>query len=98
MEIDSSDIVTAGVLSQKGPDGEWHLVAFYSKTMNPVECSYKIYNKELLAIMNSLRTWRAELEGIPNHFLYFIDYRALEFFGMKQLLNGRQIRWAEYLL
>ena len=54
METDSSDIVTVGVLSQKGPNGEWHLVAFYSKTISPVEYSYEIYDKELLANMNGL--------------------------------------------
>ena len=65
METDSSDIITVGVLLQKGPNREWHLVTFYSKTMSPIECSYEIHNKELLVIMNGLRTWRAELEGIP---------------------------------
>ena len=74
METDSSDTVTAGVLSQKGPNGEWHPVAFYSKTMSPAECSYEIHDKELLAIMNGLRTWRAELEGIPNQFLILTDH------------------------
>ena len=66
MEIDSLDIITVGILSQKGPDGEWYLVVFYSKTMSPAEYSYEIYDKELLVIINGLRTWRAELEGIPN--------------------------------
>ena len=71
------------ILSQKGPNGEWHLVIFYLKTMSPIECSYEIYDKELLIIMNGLRTWRAELEGILNQFLILTDHRALEFFGTK---------------
>jgi hypothetical protein len=53
MEIDASDGVVASVLSQKQLDGEWHLVAYYSKTMIDVELNYLIYNKELLAIVSS---------------------------------------------
>ena len=66
METDSLDIVTTRVLSQKGPDGEWHPIIYFSKTMNSAECSDEIHNKELLAIVVGLKEWRAELKGIPN--------------------------------
>ena len=51
VEADASDYVTAGVLSQKDKDGELRPVAYYSRRMNPAEGNYKIYNKELLAII-----------------------------------------------
>ncbi len=51
VETDSSDYVSSGVLSQLDNDRLLHPVAFFSKNLNPAECNYKIYNKELLAII-----------------------------------------------
>jgi hypothetical protein len=53
IETDASDGVIAGVLSQQHGE-EWYPVAYFSKTMLPAECNYKIYNKEMLAIICSL--------------------------------------------
>ena len=36
-----------------GEDKLLHLVAFMSKKMSPQECNYKIYDKELLAIIRA---------------------------------------------
>jgi hypothetical protein len=55
LETDASDGVISGALFQLDNQGDWHPVAFYSKTMNPAECNYPIYNKELLAIMRSFQ-------------------------------------------
>ena len=55
LEADSSDHVNGGVLSQYDDDGVLHPVAFYSKNLNPAECNYKIYNKELLTIIRYLK-------------------------------------------
>ena len=44
----------AGVLLQLYPDKEWHPVAYFLKTMAPAKYNYKIYNKEMLAIVRSL--------------------------------------------
>jgi hypothetical protein len=41
----------AGVLSQYNNKGVLHPVAFYSKKITLAKCNYKIYNKELLAIV-----------------------------------------------
>jgi hypothetical protein len=54
LETDTSDEVVAGILSQKGEDQLWHLIAYFSKTIAPAECNYKIHNKELLAIIRTL--------------------------------------------
>jgi hypothetical protein len=51
LEIDAFDGIIAGILLQLHLDGEWHLVAYFSKTMAPTKCNYKIYNKEMLAII-----------------------------------------------
>ena len=51
VEMDSSDYVSAGVLSQEDDNGIFHPVAFFSKRIVPAECNYEIYDKELLAII-----------------------------------------------
>ena len=61
LETDASDGVVAGVLSQKHGDF-WLPVAYFSKTMAPAECNYEIHDKEMLAIVKSLKEWRLELE------------------------------------
>ena len=49
--MDLSDYVSAGVLLQEDDNGILHLVAYFSKQIILVECNYKIYDKELLAII-----------------------------------------------
>ena len=66
VETDSSNLVSAGVLSQYDDDGYLHPVAFYSKTHSPAEWNYEIYNKKLLAIILAFKEWRPLLEG-ANH-------------------------------
>ena len=51
LETDASDGIVAGIFSQLHPDREWYPVAYFSKTMAPAECNYKIYNKEILTII-----------------------------------------------
>ena len=61
VEIDVLDIAIRAYLSQKGKDRKLHLIAYYSKQMKLVELNYDVYNKELLAIVNALKTWRVYL-------------------------------------
>jgi len=56
VEIDTSRHAIQGVLSQK-QEGKWKLIVFLSRTMQPAERNYKIYNKELLAIVKALMKW-----------------------------------------
>jgi hypothetical protein len=46
----------AGVMSQQNPESmDWHLIAFYSASMNSAKQNYEIYNKEILAIIRALQ-------------------------------------------
>ena len=64
IEADSSDFASGAVLSQRLPGEEkWHPVAFYSKSLSPVERNYEIHDKEMLAIIRALEEWRHFLEG-----------------------------------
>lgn len=59
IEADSSDFATGAILSQESPtDRKWHPVAFYSKSLNAVEQNYKIHDKEMMVIIQSLEEWR----------------------------------------
>jgi hypothetical protein len=57
LETDASDYAYGAVLSQKGEDGKFHPVAFYSKSMTPAERNYGISDKEALAIIKALQHW-----------------------------------------
>jgi transposase InsO family protein len=97
IETDASDGVIAGIFSQLHPDGEWHPVAYFSKTMAPAECNYEIHDKEMLAIVKSLDEWRPELQGTHSRIKIYTDHRALEYFMTTKRLTARQARWAEAL-
>jgi len=53
VKIDISGHAIEGVLFQE-QDGKWKPIAFLSRIIQPVERNYKIYNKELLAIVEAL--------------------------------------------
>jgi len=57
VETDVSGHAIGGALFQE-QDGKWKPIAFLSRTMQPAEWNYEIYNKELLAIVEALTKWR----------------------------------------
>ena len=97
VESDSSDYVSAGVLSQYDKDGMLRPVAFFSKRLIPAECNYEIYDKELLAIIRCFEQWRPELEGAAFPIKVLTDHKNLQYFTTTKLLSHRQARWSEYL-
>ena len=62
VEADASNYATGGVLSIKCSDELWRLVASISKSLSDIEQNYEIHNKEILAIVRCLETWRHFLE------------------------------------
>ena len=54
IEVDASNYAIGGVLSMKCEDRRWRLVVFLSKSLNKTERNYKIYNKEILAVIREL--------------------------------------------
>ena len=92
VEADASDHALGGVLSQY-VDDKWRPVAFMSKSLNPAERNYEIYDKELLAIMSCLEEWRQYLLGNPEPFEIWTDHQNLTYFREARKLNCRQARW-----
>jgi hypothetical protein len=57
MEMDTLDYAITGILSIVCPDSEICPVAFYSRTLTPLELNYNTHDKELLAIHEAFQTW-----------------------------------------
>jgi hypothetical protein len=51
VEADLSNYITKGILSQYNKDGVLYPIVYFLKQPSPAEYNYKIYNKELLAII-----------------------------------------------
>lgn len=97
IETDSSDFVTAGVLSQYDDNGVLHPVAYFSKKMSSAEYNYCIYEKELLAIIRCFESWRPELTGLSAPVNVYTDHKTLQHFMKTKKLTARQARWAQFL-
>jgi hypothetical protein len=96
VETDANDNVCAAVVSQQHEHpftGKpvWMPTSYYSKKMNPAERNYDIYDKELLAIVKTLKEFRAELMSVEN-MLILTDHKNLEYFTTTKMLNSRQAR------
>jgi len=98
IKADSSDFASGAVLSQQLPgEDKWHPVAFYSKSLSPVERNYEIHDKEMLTIIRALEEWRHFLEGAQHLVEIWTDHKNLEYFMTAKKLNRRQARWSLYL-
>ena len=60
--------------------------------MNPAECNYEIYDKNLLTFINAFELWKSELEKIEEPVQVVTDHKNLEYFISNKFLNRRQAR------
>ncbi|KAI5448775.1 hypothetical protein NCC49_006605 [Naganishia albida] len=97
IETDASDYAVAGILSHPDVEGRLQPVAFYSRKLDVPERNYAIYDKELLAIVEAFRHWRAYTEGAQDKITVYSDHRNLVYFSSAQVLSRRQARWSESL-
>lgn len=98
LECDASDYAIAGIISQFDPvAGDIRPVAFHTRTMINAELNYDIYDKELLAIVEGFKEWRAYLEGSQHTIQVYSDHNNLQYFTTTKQLSRRQARWSEYL-
>ena len=94
---DASDYATGSILEQEDALGRSHPVAYFSKSLQPAERNYEIHNKELLAIVLSLKHFRHYLQGNKHQTNIFSDHANLQYFTMKQNIMRRQSCWALFL-
>ena len=90
MEVNVLNYAIGGVLSIKCEDRRWRPVVFLSKSLNETERNYKIYDKEMLAVIRELENWRHLLEDTKFKFEVWTDHKNLEYFMKLQKLNKRQ--------
>jgi hypothetical protein len=94
METDASDYAIGSILSQYDNNNVLHPIAYYSRKLKPAEINYEIYDKEMLAIVDSFAHWRHYLEDTTHQTLVLTDHRNLEYFLTTKKLNKRQARYA----
>ena len=97
LEADASDYALGAVISQRFPDGVLHPIAFHSRKFNKAELNYEIYDKEMLAIVDSLEHYRHLFEGLGQQITIYSDHHNLLWFTETKVYNRRQARWAEKL-
>ena len=95
VETYASRNATGGIILQKQEDGAWKPVGYFSKTMTPAECAYPIQDRELLAVVDTLKHYEPELLGTK--FFVITDYQAFVYWSNKRLLSVHQVRWADFL-
>ena len=91
---DASDFVTGAILEQPDALNCWHPVAYHSKSLQLAEHNYKVHDKELLAIVIAVETFRCYLEGLDTPFEVWSDHANLVYLFSKQKHSHRQARWA----
>lgn len=90
VHTDASDKAVGGVLLQEG-----HPVAFESRKLNDAEQRYSTHEKEMVAVVHCLQTWRVYLLGTK--FVVSTDNVANTYFKTKRKLSAKQVRWQEFL-
>jgi transposase InsO family protein len=95
METDASDLALGACITQER-EGKWHPIAYYSRKFTPAEERYDVHDKELMAIVDSVRHWRIYIESCTEPTVY-TDHKNLTYFTTSKVLNRRQVRWAETL-
>ena len=103
LQVDASAYGVGAVLSQEGENTTpsllkrrkpiLHPIAYYSATFTPTERNYDIYNRELLAVMKSLRHWRPYLGWTKEPFTILTDHANLTYWKAPRNLDRRTARW-----
>ena len=91
---DASQFAIGAVLEQE-EDSKKRPVAFASRTLNAAEQNYAAHERELLAVVDSLRWWRSYLHG--KSFTVHSDHYPLRYLETQDSLSPRQVRWLERL-
>jgi hypothetical protein len=77
---DACGFAIAGILNQNDGFEMLRPVNFYSPKCSPAEQHYDTYDRELLAIFETMKQWRHYLEGANPKVLIQCDHKNLEYF------------------
>ena len=90
VHCDASGDFLGAVLLQEG-----HPIAYESRCLHTTEHSLGIYEKELLAMMHALGSWKHYLMEIG--FVIHTDHQSIKYFMTWKNLFKKQMRWANFL-
>ena len=96
LETDASAFAIGATLMQEYDDGK-HPVGYFSKSLNPAERNYDIYDRELLAIVRALEAFRHLILGAEHKTIVRSDHKNLAYFKHARDVKPRQARWMEFL-
>lgn len=91
---DASDEAIGGVLLQQDETAQWHPVAYTSRRLRDEESNYETMERETVAAIHALRTWKLYLF---KPFELFTDNQGVTYLQTKPGLTKREARWAEFL-
>jgi hypothetical protein len=95
---DASDFAVGATLEQEcRREGMRRPVAFFSHSMTLAERRYPVHERELLAIVQALRTWRVHLYGSEFTIHCQTDHRPIHHFYTQSNLSARQLRWQTFI-
>lgn len=86
LETDASDFAISRILSQEHDDG-LRPVGFFSRKLQPAELNYNTHDKELLAIIESLKAWRHFTMETKIPVRVITDHNNLKYFTTTKILN-----------
>ncbi len=91
--MDASSYAIDRILNQLTSDdlSRWHSVIFFSQKIILAETWYETYNKKLLTIVETFKTWKHYLKGYKHKVFVLINYNNLQQFMDTKRLNSRQV-------
>jgi len=79
IKTNASNFAIGAVASQPNSQGRLRPFAYYSKKFTGAELNWKIYNKELFAIVDAFQTWRMYVTGLKYPIKVFSDHKNLTY-------------------
>uniref|UniRef100_A0A5S6QFV4 RNA-directed DNA polymerase n=1 Tax=Trichuris muris TaxID=70415 RepID=A0A5S6QFV4_TRIMR len=95
LDTDASDVAMGAILSQLGPDGLEHPVAFASKSFSKAQRNYCVTRREMLAVVTFVDYFRPYLQN--RRFTLRTDHEALRWLPTSGNTDGQWARWQERL-
>ena len=90
VQCDACGHSLGAVLMQNG-----HVVAYESRMLLKAERTLQVYEKELLAVIHALSSWKHYLLGAD--FVVQTDHQTLRYFLTQSKLSEKHMRWANFL-